>query len=588
LAQPDKYELVADLARRRGYFWPSFEIYGGVSGFLDLGPLGTVMKRRIIEKWLDRFVRRHGFSEVSTPVITPERIFQASGHVDHFKDSMVGCLNCKRRYKADNLLKEAAGIDAEAFTLEQIERTINERQIRCVECGGQLSKPEYFSTMFRTTIGPYSEAVAYGRPEAAQGMFLDFKRVYEALRERMPIAIAQIGTAMRNEISPRQGPIRLREFTIMEFEFFYDPEEPACPYLDQVANLEMRILPLELRNKGIEEPITSTVRQALDKKYVLSQWSAYFMALSQQFMLELGIPAAKQYFHEKLPSERAHYSSQTFDHEVWLDRWGWVEMAGHANRSTHDLSCHTKESGVDLSVFKKYDSPAIRKERVVRPVDSAVGRAFKSDTAAVRKLIENAKIAEVEQSFKEKGFYQADRFRILPEHVRFDLVETKESGRRFVPEVVEPSFGAERLMYAALEYSYTQVKDRVVLNIPVDLAPVQVSVLPLMAKDRLDEKARSICETLRHAGFDVEYDESGTIGRRYARADEIGVPIAVTIDYDTLKDDTVTLRDRTTWKQVRTPVTSLPDRLGMFLGKRCLFSELGTPIADPDERRPDA
>ncbi|MCJ7456595.1 glycine--tRNA ligase, partial [Candidatus Bathyarchaeota archaeon] len=306
MAQPDKYELVADLARRRGYFWPSFEIYGGVSGFLDLGPLGTLMRRRIIEKWLDTFIRRHGFVEISTPVITPERIFQASGHVDHFKDLMVGCLNCKRRFKADNLLKEAAGIDAEAFTLEQIERTINERQIRCVECGGQLSKPEYFSTMFRTTIGPYSEAVAYGRPEAAQGMFLDFKRVYEALRERMPIAIAQIGTAMRNEISPRQGPIRLREFTIMEFEFFYDPEEPSCPYVGEMQDLEMRILPVELRNTGVEEPITVTVRQALGKRYVLSEWSAYFMALSQQFMLELGIPAAKQYFHEKLPSERAH------------------------------------------------------------------------------------------------------------------------------------------------------------------------------------------------------------------------------------------------------------------------------------------
>jgi len=586
LGQPDKYELVADLARRRGYFWPSFEIYGGVSGFLDLGPLGTVMKRRIIEKWLDTFIRRHGFAEVSTPVITPERIFQASGHVDHFKDTMVGCLNCKRRFKADHLLKEAAGIDAEAFTLEQIERTISERQIRCIDCGGQLSKPEYFSTMFQTTIGPYSEAVAYGRPEAAQGMFLDFKRVYEALRERMPIAIAQIGTAMRNEISPRQGPIRLREFTIMEFEFFYDPEEPACPYVDQVENLEMRILPLELRNKGIEEPITSTVRQALDKKYVLSEWSAYFMALSQQFMLDLGIPAEKQYFHEKLPSERAHYSSQTFDHEVWLDRWGWVEMAGHANRSTHDLSCHIRESGVDLSVFKKFDNPVIRKERVVRPVDSAIGRAFKSDTAAVRKLIESTKIAEVERSFKESGFYQAGQFRILPEHVKFELAETKESGRRYIPEVVEPSFGAERLMYAALEYAYTQVKDRVVLNMPADLAPVQVSVLPLMARDGLDDKARSICETLRHARIDVDYDETGTIGRRYARADEIGVPIAVTIDYDTFKDDTVTLRDRTTWKQVRAPVGFLVDRLSTFLGKRCAFSELGTPVADSGEESP--
>lgn len=580
MAKPDKYELVADLARRRGFFWPSFEIYGGVGGFLDLGPLGTIMKRRIIEKWLDTFIRKHGFVEISTPVITPERIFQASGHVDHFKDSMVECLSCKRRFKADQLLREAAAVEAEAFSLTEMEQTINKRQIRCVECGGELSKPEYFSTMFRTTIGPYSESVAYGRPEAAQGMFVDFKRVYEAVREKMPIAIAQIGTALRNEISPRQGPIRLREFTIMEFEFFYDPEEPACQYINEVAGKEIRILPLQLRNKGIEEPVTATIRQVLDEKFVLSEWSAYFMGLSQQFMSDLGIPAMNQRFHEKLPSERAHYSSQTYDHEVHLDRWGWVEMAGHANRSTHDLTSHIRASGSDLTVFKKYDKPQVRRQKVVRPVDSVIGPAFKTDAAAVRQLIENAKSEDVEQSMKQRGFYMAGKFKILPEHVRFDWTEIKESGRRFVPEVVEPSYGAERVIYAVLEYAYTQVKDRVVLNIPVDVAPIQVSVFPLMAKDGLDQKARSVCELLRRAKFDVDYDETGTIGRRYARADEIGVPIAVTIDYDTLKDNTVTVRDRVTWKQVRAPVGSLAGVLRTYLAKSCVFSELGVPVSE--------
>ncbi|HXZ98474.1 MAG TPA: glycine--tRNA ligase [Candidatus Acidoferrum sp.] len=583
MAGPDKYELVADLARRRGYFWPSFEIYGGVSGFLDLGPLGTSMKRRIIEKWLDTFIRKHGFVEISTPVITPERIFEASGHVAHFKDLMIECLNCKRRFKADSLLKEAANIQAEAFSLSEIGQTINEKQIRCVECGGQLSKPEYFSTMFRTTIGPYSESVAYGRPEAAQGMFVDFKRVYESVREKMPMAIAQIGTALRNEISPRQGPIRLREFTIMEFEFFYDPEESRCPHIGEVSDKEIRILPLQLRDKGIEEPTTATIRQILDKKYVVSEWSAYFMGLSQEFMSSLGIPPVNQRFLEKSPNERAHYSSQTYDHEILLDRWGWVEMAGHANRSNHDLSSHIKGSGADLTVFKKYDEPVTRRERVARPIDSAIGPAFKAQAATVRKLIQSAKSADIERSIKEKGFYLADEFKILPAHVRFDWIDSKESGRRFVPEVVEPSFGAERLLYAALEYAYTQTKDRVVLNIPIDVAPIQVSVFPLMAKDGLDKRARAVCEMLRRARFDVDYDESGTIGRRYARADEVGVPIAVTIDYDTLKDETVTLRDRVTWKQVRAPVGSLVDSLRAYFEKSCPFQKLGTQILDKSD-----
>jgi glycyl-tRNA synthetase len=304
------------------------------------------------------------------------------------------------------------------------------------------------------------------------------------------------------------------------------------------------------------------------------------MDLSQQFMSDLGIPTANQRFQEKSPNERAHYSSQTYDHEVLLDRWGWVEMAGHANRSNHDLTSHIRGSGSDLTVFKKYDEPVVRRERVARPIDSAIGPVFKGQAAMVKKLIESAKSVDIEQSIKEKAFYMAEGFKVLPEHVRFDWVETKESGRRYVPEVVEPSFGAERLLYAALEYAYTQTKDRVVLNIPIDIAPIQVSVFPLMAKDRLDEKARSVCEMLRLAKLDVEYDESGTIGRRYARADEIGVPIAVTIDYGTLEDGTVTLRDRVTWKQVRTPVASLVEGVRLYLEKSRPFSTLGTAVSD--------
>jgi glycyl-tRNA synthetase len=177
----------------------------------------------------------------------------------------------------------------------------------------------------------------------------------------------------------------------------------------------------------------------------------------------------------------------------------------------------------------------------------------------------------------------ADEFKVLPAQVKFDWIETKESGRRFVPEVVEPSFGAERLLYAVLEYAYTQVKDRIVLNIPMDIAPIQISVFPLMAKDGLDEKAQSVCEMLRRARYDVDYDENGTIGRRYARADEIGVPIAITIDYDTLKDETVTLRDRVTWKQVRTPMYSLVEALRAYFEKSHPFSALGTPMADRAE-----
>ncbi len=236
----DRYRLLSEIARRRGFFWGSFEIYGGLSGFLDLGPLGTGLKREIENTWREFFLRRHGFVEISTPIITPHRVLEASGHVENFKDPMTECTNCHRRFRADQLIKEATAEETEGLNLDQLASLL--AKVKCPECGGILGSPQYFLTMFKTSIGPYGEDPAYGRPEAAQGIFVDFHRVYEVMREKIPIGIAQVGTVLRNEISPRQGPIRLREFTIMDFELFFDPDNPECPYLDEVKEdqLSMR------------------------------------------------------------------------------------------------------------------------------------------------------------------------------------------------------------------------------------------------------------------------------------------------------------------------------------------------------------
>jgi glycyl-tRNA synthetase len=188
-------------------------------------------------------------------------------------------------------------------------------------------------------------------------MFVDFKRVFETSREKLPIGIAQIGTVMRNEISPRQGPIRLREFTIMELEFFFDPDEPRCTYLDRVNDIELPIFLAKDRERGDSTITSLSAPEAARRGIIKTEWSAYFMALSLRFARSLGIPPDKQRFEEKLPTERSHYSTQTFDHQIWLDRWGWVEIAGHAYRTEFDLTAHIKGSGVDLSVFKPYATP---------------------------------------------------------------------------------------------------------------------------------------------------------------------------------------------------------------------------------------
>jgi len=582
LAGIDKYELLSDLAKRRGFFWPSFEIYGGVSGYIDLGPLGSKLKRNLEERWLKFFVHRHGFVTITSPVINPEKIFIASGHIEHFKDLIVSCRNCNRHFRADQVITEAmpgrADIATEAMTAKEIDQFVEENHIRCPECGGSLTQSEHFSTMFRTNIGPYGDLLGYGRPEAAQGIFVDFKRVYEVCRERLPIGIAQIGTVMRNEISPRQGPIRLREFTIMELEFFFDPDEPGCEFMERVGNVELPLLLGEERERGSSKIIRLLAPEAAARGYVRNEWSAYFMAVSVEFANSLGIPFEKQRFEEKLVTERSHYSTQTFDHQVWLDRWGWVEIAGHAYRTNFDLSAHIKYSGVDLSIFKPYPTPVEKKVTVVIPNETALGPLLREKTQSVVESLVSAKPEEIRKAFAESGYFEVQGFRVLPSHVRFEERHVRETGKRVVPHVVEPSFGAERIAYATLEHAYTRVSDRVVLRLPIDLAPVQMMVFPLMTKDGLAEVASDVASFLLEQDFDVEYDASGTIGRRYARADEIGVPISITVDYQSLKDGTVTLRDRDTWRQVRNEWRNIPDLMRGFLRGKLAFSELGKSV----------
>jgi glycyl-tRNA synthetase len=582
LAGIDKYELLSDLAKRRGFFWPSFEIYGGVSGYLDLGPLGAKLKRRIEDKWLRLFVYQHGFAAISTPVITPEKVFLASGHVEHFKDLMTTCQDCKRHFKADYVITEAmparTDIATEAMSAAEIDAFISQNHVRCPECGGPLGKAEYFATMFRTNIGPYGDVLGYGRPEAAQGMFVDFKRVYETSREKLPLGIAQIGTVMRNEISPRQGPIRLREFTIMELELFFDPEEPQCQYIRRVKELDLPLVLARDRERGSSEVTRVTTPEAAAQGLVRTEWSAYFMALSLRFAGSLGIPLDKQRFLEKLPAERSHYSSQLFDHQIWLDRWGWVEIAGHAYRTDYDLSAHIRYSGVDLSIFKPYPEPIERNATVVIPVESVLGPMLREKARTVLARLASSKPEDVKKAFEKSGYYEIEGFQILPSHVRLEDRTIRETGRRVVPHVVEPSFGAERIVYSTLEYSYTRSKDRVVMKLPSDIAPTQMMVFPLMAKDGLSEIAFEIQDFLLGRDFEVEYDDTGTIGRRYARADEIGVPLSITVDYRTKQDSTVTVRDRDTWQQVRNEWKKIPELAVPFFRRDLPFSRLGTPV----------
>jgi len=575
---PDKFTIIDELARRRGFFWQSYEIYGGVSGFVTYGFLGAKLKQNIENKLRELFVNKLGIMEIEAPIIAPAKVFEASGHVDHFKEPMVECLKCGRRFRADHLLREKTELkeaDVEKLSLRELKEAMEKHDVRCPECNGNFGEPKYFLTMFKTTIGPYSEAVGYGRPEAAQNIFVEFRRLYETAREKLPFGVMQIGHALRNEISPRQGLIRLREFTIADIEFFFDPEDPNCPLLKEVENETLRLVLAESKIRGSEEMVEVTVKEALEKGYIKVPWQAAFMAMAKRLLMELGVPAEKQRFIEKLPWERAHYSLQSFDQEVYVDRWGWIEVSGHAYRTDYDLKQHMQFSGADTRVFKEYEKPVEKETVEIKPLMAKLGPVFKNEAQKIAQMLAREKPEDVEASFREKGYYMLGNHKILPEYVEITRIKTEERGRRFIPHVVEPSFGSDRLVYVTLEYAYRVKDDRVILSFPRDIAPIQVGVYPLVSKDGLPEKALQVYKMLVDDGFTVDYDEAGSIGRRYARADEAGIPLGITIDYETLKDETVTIRERDTWRQVRNHINKLPELLHKYFRRKIDFEDLG-------------
>ncbi len=546
-----KADKVFSLARRRGFFWPAYEIYGGVSGFYVWGPYGVLLKRKIRDLWRELFVYNLGFFEIDSPTISPYIVFEASGHVEGFKDVMVTCKSCGKKFRADTLLKEKGVEVEEGLKPEEYLDLINKEGIKCPSCGGSLGDPDYFMTMFKTTIGPYSDAIGFLRPETAQGMFVEFKRIYEVFRKRFPIGIAQIGRGFRNEISPRQGVIRLREFDMMEVEYFFDPENDDQFDLDEYMDETLNILHEKLIREGGGDYETLTVKEILERGIVEHKSMLYFMVLAQRFLEILGIPKSRQRFREKLEGERAHYARKVFDQEVLLDKWGWVEVSGHADRTNYDLSRHAKYSGEEIAVERLLPEPKTVYIREAYPEPKKIKEQYPDKIGVVMKELSRYSPSELYKLLDEHGSIKVDDVKLDRSFFRIVEEEKRVTVEKFIPHVVEPSFGLDRITYAVLEYSYTERGDRVVLSLPAYIAPIEAAVYPLLDRDDLKGVAASIVRDLEMAGFRVFYDYGDSIGRLYARGDEIGIPVAFTVDLRSLNDDTVTVRDRDSWRQYR-------------------------------------
>ena len=496
---PTQADRLMDVAIRRSFLIPSSEIYGSPAGFYDYGAVGTAIKHKIENLWRSEMLQKEGFHEIETTLIVAEAVLKASGHAENFADPLVTCSNCKQKFRADHLIEDNKdakkdGVHAAGLPPQKLTELIKKYAVQCPQCKKPtLSDVGWFNMMFRTNIGPIDGNTAYFRPETAQGIFLDFARIIRNYGSKLPIGIGQVGRSARNEISPRQGLIRMREFTQMELEYFFNPVDQTYPRFKKIAHHKARFV------EGATPPHEVSYGEAVSSSLVPNEIMAYFLYKQWEFYRAVGIPAGKMFFRKMPKEETPHYSKGNVDLEVETS-YGSIETTGTAYRTDYDLSQHAKASGADLSVF---------------------------DEATKQKI---------------------------------------------VPHVVEPSMGVDRLFWCVLEHTFrekTKEKDWEWFDFPPCIAPYHAWIFPLMKKDGMDEKAKEIEEQLREAGLTVYYQDSGSIGRRYARADEIGVPYCITIDYDTLdeksdKHGTVTVRFRNDGVQIRLKITELAEKIAHY------------------------
>ena len=512
-------EEMTTFCKKKGLVYPSGEIYGGVAGFFDFGPLGVEIKNNIKQHWWKTFVQqRQDIVGLDGSIITHPQVWRASGHVDCFADFVLKCSNidkCGLEVRADHFIEDAlkvsvsgkaADINWSEMNAAQINKIIASNKLKCPQCKSDFKEVENFNLMFQTQIGPKKDGknVAYLRPETAQLIFTNFKLIHEHARMNLPFGIAQIRKAFRNEISPRDFLFRSREFEQMEIEYFVQPDHiNDCPFIEQYLEYNMQVLTSEAQNKKGTHT-TMTIQQMLDQK-LTSTWHCYWLVQIHQWFVQLGVQAENLRVREHMKSELAHYAGACFDFEYQFP-FGWKEIHGSADRTQFDLSQHLKVSGKEMSIYDE---------------------------------------------------------------------ETKG---KIIPYVAaEPSQGVERALLVFLydAYEYDKERGNVVLRLHPSLAPIKVGVFPLVNK--INEKAKEVYEKIKN-NFYAMYDKSGSIGRRYARADEIGIPYCVTLDFESLQDEDCTIRDRNTTKQIRVKIVDLKEILQKLLHGEMAFEKAGKII----------
>ncbi|KAF0028066.1 hypothetical protein F2P81_019153 [Scophthalmus maximus] len=559
-----------DTLKRRFFYDQAFAIYGGVSGLYDFGPVGCALKINILQVWRQHFIQEEQILEIDCTMLTPEPVLKTSGHVDKFADYMVKDAQTGECYRADHLLKahlkkmmsdekcseekanqmEDVITQMDNYTQQELAALFEKYNVKSPATGNDLTPPVSFNLMFKTSIGPGGNTPGYLRPETAQGMFLNFKRLLEFNQGKLPFGAAQIGNSFRNEISPRSGLIRVREFTMAEIEHFVDPNEKIHPKFSNVADLEILLFSSKAQTSGQSAQIMR-LGDAVEQGVINNSVLGYFIGRIYEYLIKVGLSKEKVRFRQHMENEMAHYA---------CDCWDAESKTSYVNFFSHICTSTIENNGIVVVNVVHFE-----------PNKGAIGMAFKKDAKSVLDYL--AVCDECYITNQEKLLSAAGEFSFEMEGKKFKLTKDMVSVKRFqktlhveeiVPNVIEPSFGIGRIMYSIFEHSF-QIRQgdeqRTYFSFPATVAPYKCSILPLSQNQEFMPFVSQLSEAMTRNVLSHKVDDSsGSIGRRYARSDEIGVAFGITIDFDTVNKTphTATLRDRDSMRQIRAEVTELP------------------------------
>jgi glycyl-tRNA synthetase len=580
---------------RKMYVIPSFEIHSGPAGLFDLGPPACTLKSNMLALWRKHFVVSENMLEMECTNLTPSNVLETSGHVERFTDFMTKDEVTGECFRADVLLEQ--GIDeflatnpqltsaekdehliiqrqADAFSAEELWKMLQKYNVRSpTNKDNGLTMPYPFNLMFKTTIGPDGKSVGFLRPETAQGLFVNFKRLYEYNQTKMPFSAAQVGLGFRNEIAPRGGLLRVREFCMAEIEHFVHPDQKKHSKFSDIAAKEIVLFSADAQlSTGRTSSIS--VGEAVSKGIIDNETLGYFMARTQLWLEKIGCDPTRMRFRQHLKTEMAHYSKDCWDMEIEMSS-GWTECVGHADRACYDLECHGKKTNTSMTASQLLKEPVKVENLIAEPQKKKLGPKFGKDAKAILTAFEamdEDAIKTIKAAMEADGKAMVGDFELAADMVTFKVEKKNVVEMKYTPSVIEPSFGIGRVLNAVLEHSFTQRngdENRCVMNFKPCVAPIKLGIFRLVSSPLLDIIVSRVYENAADAGIVCRVDSSsGTVGRRYARADELGIPFGITVDFTSLQDDTVTLRDRNTMAQVRIPIKELNEVITNLCAER--------------------